>query len=205
MSRICLLFALAAMLARAADQPALPPQLTLSQPLDIALSNSTNIRTAMAQLDQVSGRYEQSRSTLLPQLNVRARQDYLTVNLAGIGILVPSAQGKFGPLASMDARAFLTQQVLNLSDIRTWQSSRSREESSRLLVEHARELVALRVVATYLEALKAKASRDALEAQRKLADELYRLTRSRVNQDAAAELNANRAMHQGEAGSSTRT
>jgi outer membrane protein TolC len=96
----------------------------------------------------------------------------------------------------MDARAFLTQQVFNLSDIRGWQSSRSRQESYRLLVENARELVALRVVATYLEALKDKASRDTLEAERKLADDLYRLTRSRVNQGAAAELDANRAMQQ---------
>jgi outer membrane protein TolC len=197
MSRICLLFALAATLAVAADQPTIPQQLTLAQALDIALQNSTNIRTAMAQLDQASGRYEQSRSTLIPQLDVRAHQDYLTVNLAGLGFQVPGASsGKIGPFASMDARAFLKWQILNFSDIRGWQSSRSRQEASRLLVENARELVALRVVATYLEALKAKASRDTLEAERKLADELYRLTRDRVNQGVAAELDANRALQQ---------
>lgn len=196
MGRSFALLMLAATLAAAADQPTLPPQLTLAQALDIALSNSTNIRTAMAQLDQASGRYAQSKSTLLPQLDIRAHQDYLTVNLAGIGILVPGAPSKLGPFASMDARAFVTQQLFNLSDIRGWQSSRSRQESYRLLVENARELVALRVVAIYLEALKAKASRETLEAERKLADELYRLTRDRVNQGAAAELDANRAMQQ---------
>jgi len=195
MIRVCLLLALAATLAEA-EQPTLPPQLTLTQALDIALSNSTNIRTAIAQLDQASGQYLQSRSTLLPQINIGARQSYQTINLAGLGILVPGDTGKLGPFASMDARVFLNQELLNLADIRSWQSSRSREEASRLLVDNAHELVALRVVATYLEALKAKASRDTLAAQTKLADELYRMTRERVNAGAAAELDANRAMQQ---------
>jgi len=187
---------LATTFAAAADQPNLPSPLTLAEALNIALQNSTNIRTALAQLEQASGQYEQSRSPLLPQLDIKAHQDYLTVNLAGLGLLVPgTTTGKIGPFASMDARAFVTQEI-SLSSIRGWQSSRSRQESSRLLLDNARELVALRVVATYLDALKAKASRDSLLAQTKLADDLYRLTRSRVNQGVAAELDANRAMQQ---------
>jgi outer membrane protein TolC len=181
-------------MAAAADQPILPAELTLAQALNIALRNATNIRTATAQLEQATGQYGQARSNLLPQLDIRARQSYQTVNLAGFGLIVPNAPSKLGPFASMDARVFLEQQILNLSDIRNWQSYRSRQESSRLLVDNAHELVALRVVATYLEALKAKTSRDTLSAEAKLADELYRLTRDRVNQGAAAELDANRAM-----------
>jgi len=96
----------------------------------------------------------------------------------------------------MDARFFMKWDLLNLGNIRGRQSSQSRQESSRLLVDNARELIALRVVATYLETLRAKASRDSLLAQTKLAEDLYRLTRSRVNQGAAAELDANRAMQQ---------
>src|SRR3954467_13148790 len=143
MSRVCFFFALAAAVAGAAERPTLPSEFTLSQALEIALANSTAIRTAMSQLEQASGQYLQTRSPLLPQLGVRARQDYMTTNLVGLGILVPSAQGKLGPFASMDARVFLTQELLNLSDIRGWQSSRSREQASRLLVDNARELVAL--------------------------------------------------------------
>ena len=196
MTRVSVLLMLGATFAAAAEQPTLPAQLTLSQALDIALKNSTNIRTAIAQLDQASGRYEQSRSPLLPQLDVGAHQDYLTVNLAGLGFLVPGETGKIGPFGSMDARVFLKQELLNLSHIRGWQSSRAQLESSRLLVDNAHELVALRVVAAYLDALKAKASRDSLLAQTNLADELYKLTRSRANQGVASELDANRAMQQ---------
>ena len=136
----------------------------------------------MAQLDQTSGRYQQSRSTLLPQLYLAARQNFETENLLGIGIDLPGAKGLIGPFGSMDARILLSQDLFNLASVRAWQSYRSRQESSRLLVDDSREIVALNVVATYLEALKAKTSRDTLMEQAKLADELYRLTRDRVSQ-----------------------
>ena len=122
MRRTCLLFALAATSAWAADQPTLPSELTLSQALNIALQNSSNLKTAIAQLQQASGRYEQSRSSLLPQVNVGARQDYLTVNLVGIGIPIGAANTKIGPFASMSDRVFLTQELFNLTSNRGWQS-----------------------------------------------------------------------------------
>ena len=196
MTRNFILLALTAAFATAADQPTLPPELTISQALDIALQNSTNIRTALAQLDQALAQTQQSKSPLLPQLNVSARQNYQTVNLIGIGIDIPSARGLIGPFGSMDARVFLSQQLLNIADWRAWKSTRSREDASRLLVDNARELVALRVIATYLDALKAKETRNTLVQQRKLAEDLYKLTRDRVTQGVAAELDANRAMQQ---------
>ena len=67
-------------------------------------------------------------------------------------------------------------------------------ESSRLLAEDAREIVALNVVSAYLEALRSKATRDTLAEQKNLADDLYKITRQRADQGAAAELDANRAM-----------
>jgi outer membrane protein TolC len=182
--------------ASAQARPELPSQLTLSQALGIALANSTTIRTAMARLDQASGQYAQARSALLPQLDVNARQNYQTTNLIGLGIPVPTETGLVGPFGSMDARVFLSQDLLNLASLRSWQSFRSRRESSRLLAENAREVVSLNVVAAYLDALRAKASRDALTEQTRLANELYMLTRDRVRQGVAAELDANRAMQQ---------
>ena len=156
MARLSLLF-MAAALAGAAAGPDLPAQLTLSQALNIALSNSTKIREALAHLDQASGRYQQSRSALLPQLDVAARQSFQTLNLLGIGIDLPNSQGTsqglIGPFGSMDARLLLSQDLFNLANVRAWQSYRSRQDSSRLLVDNSREIVVLNVVATYLEAL----------------------------------------------------
>ena len=201
MTRLSPLFLLALKLAEAAPSPSLlPSQLTLSEALNIALSNSAIIRQAMARLDQTSGQYQQARSALLPQLDLSARQAFLTVNLLGIGIDLPTvegqpvAQGLIWPFGSMYAAVSLDQDLFNLATVRAWQSYRSRRESSRLLVDNAREVVALNVVAAYLEALKAKATRDTLAEQTKLANDLYRITRDQVSQGVAAELDANRAM-----------
>jgi len=188
---------LLAAMAGAADRPSLPQQLTISQALSIALANSINIRIAAARLEQASGRYSQARSALLPQVNLGAHQSYLTMNLLGLGIDIPSVpRGRTGPFGSMDARITLTQDLLNIANMEAWKSSRSRQDSSRLLVDNAREVVVLDVLAAYLQALRAKASRDALLDQAKLANELYKLTQDRVKQGVSAPLEANRAQQQ---------
>jgi outer membrane protein TolC len=71
------LVAMLSTLARAADQKDLPKRLTLSQAITIALSNNSILRTAQSRLDQTSGRYAQSRSPLLPQLEPDARRTIL--------------------------------------------------------------------------------------------------------------------------------
>jgi outer membrane protein TolC len=193
--RTSLLLALA-VFAAAANQSSLPKELSLAEALDMALRNSTTIRMAQANLEQASGQYAQSRSALLPQVDVFARQSFQTVNLIGIGIDLPFARGLIGPFGSMDVRASLRQDLLNLASLRAQQSFRWRRESSRFLTYDAREVVTLNVVATYLQALRAKVSRDTLAEQTKLAEDLYRVARDRARQGAAAELDAIRAMQQ---------
>jgi outer membrane protein TolC len=175
----------------------LPNPLTLSQALTIALTNSSVLRTAQSHLDQAAGRYAQSRSLLLPQLEGYAYQAYLTMNLKGLGIDIPTVpQGVQGPFGSMDARARLSQDLLNIANFQSWKSSRSKQDSSRLQVENAREVVVLNVVAAYLQVLRAKASRDALTEQTKLAADLYQLTQQRFKEGVSAKLESIRAMEQ---------
>ena len=182
-----------------AQQPPkdLPKQLSLSDAVRIALSNSSVIRTAQARLEQVSGRTAQSRSSLLPQVDFHARQAYLTINLLGLGIDIPSVpQGKSAPFGSMDARVTLSQDLLNIANRESWKSSKSQQTSYSLQVENARETVVLDVVATYLLALRAKATRDTLLEQRKLANDLFGLTEDRVKQGVSAPLESIRESQQ---------
>lgn len=182
---------------KAAAPQDLPKQLTLSEAITIALSNNSILRTAQSRLEQASGRYAQSRSPLLPQLWLNARQDYLTINLIGLGIDIPTLpQGKTEPFGSMDARLVLSQDILNIANRQAWKSSRYKQQSSRLLVENAREVVVLDVVAIYLQALRAKATRNTLAEQAKLANDLYGLTEDRVKQGVSAPLESNRAQQQ---------
>ena len=182
--------------AMAQNRATLPADLTLIQALEIALANSTTLREAQANLQTTSGQYEQFRSALLPQVGVVARQGYLTMNLIGFGIDILDQPSLIGPFASMDARVIFTQDLFNIANIRSWQSYSSHRDSSRYLVENARETVALNVVGAYLHALREKASRDTLAGQTSLATELYQLTADRLKQGAASELDANRAKQQ---------
>jgi outer membrane protein len=197
LSIVAALLTLFSTLASASDQQDLPKQLTLSEAINIALANNSILRTAQSRLDQASGRYAQSRSVLLPQLDLNARQSYQTINLIGLGIDIPTVpQGKTGPFGSMDARLMLTQDLLNIANRESWKSSGMKQDSSRLLVSNAREIVVLDVVAIYLQSLRAKASRDALAEQTKLAKDLYNLTEDRVKQGVSAPLESNRALQQ---------
>ena len=100
----------------------LPVELTLRQALDIALVNNAIIRVAQADLDQAAGRYDQSRGVLLPQVSVFARQGVQTVNLQGFGLEVQGSPSVIGPFGSMDARVLLTQDLLNIANIRSSKS-----------------------------------------------------------------------------------
>lgn len=196
MHRVFLVLVLTATLARAQNRSTLPADLTLRQALDIALANSTVLREAQANLDRTSGQYQQARSVLLPQVYVAARQAYLTQNLQGFGIDLSGFPTLLGPFGSMDARAVLSQDLVNIAGIKSWQSFNARRDSSRLLVDNAREVVALNVVGAYLQALRAKASRDTLIEQTRLANELYQLTTNRLRQGVSSDLDANRAKQQ---------
>ncbi len=196
MQRLCLLLMLTPILANAQNRPTLPAVLTLRQALDIALLNSSTLHEAQANLEQASGRYQVSRAALLPQVGVAARQGYLTVNLQGFGIDLTEFPRVLGPFGSMDARGFIVQDFVNIASLRSWQSFRSRRDSSRLMVDDAREVVTLNVVSAYLQALTAKANRDSLAEQTKLATDLYDLTVNRARQGVASDLDTNRAKQQ---------
>src|SRR5690349_1097263 len=182
--------------ATAQNRPTIPTELTLRQALDIALVNSSTLREARANLEQDSGKYQQARSALLPQVGVAARQGYQTVNLQGFGIDLTEFPRVLGPFGSMDARAFIAQDFVNIASLRSWQSYRSRREASSLLVNDAREVVTLNVVSAYLLALRAKASRDSLSEQTTLANDLYLITADRARQGVSSNLDANRAKQQ---------
>src|SRR5262245_7079809 len=153
MQRLFLFFMLTPILANAQNRATLPANLTLREALEIALANSTILREAQANLEQTSGRSQQARSVLLPQLYIVARQAILTQNLQGFGIDLTGFPSLLGPFGSMDARVVLSQDLLNIAGIRYWQSFKFHQDSSRLLVDDVREVVIMKVIGRCLQAL----------------------------------------------------
>jgi hypothetical protein len=109
--RISLLLAL----SQTANQPSLPPELSLAEALSIALLNNITLRTAQSNFERASGQLLQRRSALLPRVEMLTRRAYL-----------------------VDACACLRQDLLNIAVLRAQQSCRWAKDSSRSLVNNAR-------------------------------------------------------------------
>jgi len=174
----------------------IPEQLSLRQALDLALKNSATLRRAAAQLQQAEAQSAQAHSQLLPQVNVAAYDTLQTVNLRAMGIDVPLLPARVGPFQVVDARAYLSQNVLNLPVRDRDRAAREQTRSVAALAGNARELLALQVGSTFAQALRAQSSLQTLERQLELARKLHQITQDRLDAGVASRLEATRSLQQ---------
>ena len=174
----------------------IPEQLSLRQALDLALKNSATLRRAAAQLQQAEAQSAQAHSQFLPQVSVAAYDILQTVNLRAMGIDVPLLPARVGPFQVVDARAFLSQNVLNLPVRDRDRAAREQTRSVSALAGNARELLALQVGSTFAQALRAQSSQQTLERQLELAGKLHQITQDRLDAGVASRLEATRSLQQ---------
>ncbi|MBL8293916.1 MAG: TolC family protein [Bryobacterales bacterium] len=174
----------------------IPEQLSLRQALDLALKNSAALRRAAAQLQQAEAQSAQAHSQNLPQVTVAAYDILQTVNLRAMGIDVPLLPARVGPFQVVDARAFLSQNVLNLPVRDRERAAREQTRSVAALAGNARELLALQVGSTFAQALRAQSSQQTLERQLELARKLHQITQDRLDAGVASRLEATRSLQQ---------
>jgi outer membrane protein len=174
----------------------IPEQLSLRQALDLALKNSATLRRAAAQLQQAEAQSAQAHSQFLPQVSVAAYDILQTVNLRAMGIDVPLLPARVGPFQVVDARAFLSQNVLNLPVRDRDRAAREQTRSVSALAGNARELLALQVGSTFAQALRAQSSQHTLERQLELARKLHQITQDRLDAGVASRLEATRSLQQ---------
>lgn len=179
-----------------AAQPNLPSELSLRQALDLALKNSATLRRAAAQVEQAQAQTAQAHSAYLPQVNVAAYDTLQTVNLRAMGINVPLLPARVGPFQVVDARAFLTQNVLNLPVLDRERAARQQSRAVADLATNARELLALQVTTQFAQALRAQSAVATFERQLALANDLLRITRDRFDAGVASRLEVTRAQQQ---------
>jgi outer membrane protein TolC len=174
----------------------IPEQLSLRQALDLALKNSATLRRAAAQLQQAEAQSAQAHSQFLPQASVAAYDTLQTVNLRAMGIDVPLLPARVGPFQVVDARAYLSQNVLNLPVRDRDRAAREQTRSVAALAGNARELLALQVGSTFAQALRAQSSQQTLERQLELARKLHQITQDRLDAGVASRLEATRSLQQ---------
>jgi outer membrane protein TolC len=100
------------------------------------------------------------------QVNLRA----LGINIQIPGVSVPSVIGPFGVA---DARAYLSQEIFNWSDLRNLRSASESEKASQYAYRADRDLVVLTTGNAYLLVISDRATVDSVRAQLKTAQTLY--------------------------------
>jgi len=135
------------------------------------IESSQNTRAAQAaRLRSLNG--------LLPNLSARLTGALEQINLraGGLNIHIPGVRVPtlVGPFGVADARAYLSQQVFNLSDIKNWRSASESEKASQYTYKRDRDLVVLTAGDAYLLVISDIATTDSIRARVETAQTLYR-------------------------------
>lgn len=181
-----LLFAVAARL----DVPA---QLSLQQALDIALKSAPALHRAAAQVQQAEAQEGRARSQRLPSLSVAAADTGQTVNLRALGIRTPLLPTRTGAFQSVDARANVTQDLLNIAARDLGRAAREQVKITRFLALNVRDLLSYQVAVAFAEALRAQSAAVTIEKQVSLARQLDSITKDRLGQGVSSKLEAKRS------------
>jgi outer membrane protein TolC len=149
---------------------------------------------------QASGASQVARSALLPNLNGSVSENYLTENLKALGfhfsfpgLALPTI---VGPFNYFDARARLTQTVLDLTALNNYRASNEYLRSNELSARDARDLVVLAVGGTYLQVIAAKARVESARAQLETANALYQQALQERGVGLLAQVDVNRSQVQ---------
>jgi outer membrane protein len=181
-----LLIAIATVSPLVAQLQTRPPvlQLSLKQAVQLALApeGSTRVKLAEEALKQAESRADESRASLLPNLEGSIQYQNETTNLKAFGIdfKIPAFFGFtvptfVGPYGVLDSRATISQTVFDFSTIRRYQASKVAIEATKADNEGTRDQVTDQVARAYLAGLRAQASLDTQGANVQLSQTLLRL------------------------------
>ncbi len=109
-------------------------------------------------------RLEQLQS-LLPTITGSASIEVQQVNLAAYGLKFPGLNPIIGPFQTVDFRAYLTQNLINVQSLETYLAAKHNFQSAKLTAEDARDMVALTVGNAYLLCIADGARIEAVNAE----------------------------------------
>jgi outer membrane protein TolC len=102
---------------------------------------------------------------LLPTVTANASIEVEQINIAAYGLKFPGVPSIFGPFQVVDFRAYLTQNLFNVSALKNYLSAKHNFEGAKLTAEDARDLVVLTVGNAYLLCIADGARIEAVTAE----------------------------------------
>jgi outer membrane protein TolC len=148
--------------------------LTILDAINRGLQNNLGLFLTERGTEQARAAQLRARSELLPTIDAHVSEQEEQVNLAALGL---PRGGPFpaivGPFGVFDARATLTQSLLNFRNINNHRAARENVNAAQFTYKNARDLVVLVVGGTYLQAIASASRVDAAKAQVETARTLY--------------------------------
>jgi outer membrane protein TolC len=129
----------------------------LRQNLGLILQSSAQRNANGQRLEQLQA--------LLPTVNGTASLQVQQINLAAYGLKFPGLNPIIGPFQVVDFRAYLTQNLVNVSALQNYIASKHNFESAKLTAADARDLVVLTVGNAYLLCIADSSRIDAVNAE----------------------------------------
>jgi outer membrane protein TolC len=187
-------------------QSTAPTTLTLGEAARIAAERSASTAAARERSSQADARVAQSRSALLPNLSTTAQYGTRSYNTASLGLEFPTAPGSpapfdpdgevQGPVRSIDVRARLTQNLINMPSLLTWRATATDADAMHYRADAAANDAAERGANAYLRVLRAEARIAAREADSSLAVELLDIAKQQLTAGVGISLDVTRAQSQ---------
>jgi outer membrane protein TolC len=154
-----------------------PPPLSLREALDRALKYNLGLLESDQDVRAARAVRLRGLNALLPDVSAQLSGERLQINLEASGfsfsfpgVSIPTIVGPFGVA---DARAYVSQQIFNWSDIKHWKSAAESERASQYSYKNDRNLVVIVTGNAYLTVISDAATVDSTRAQVKTAQTLY--------------------------------
>ncbi len=129
----------------------------LRQNLGLILQNSS--------VKSVNGQRLEELQALLPTVSATGSIEVQQINLAAYGLKFPGLNPIIGPFQVVDFRAFLTQNLVNVSALKNYLAAKHNFEGAKLTAEDARDMVVLTVGNAYLLCIADRARIAAVTAE----------------------------------------
>lgn len=143
---------------------AAPLDLTLADAIQRGLKYNIGVLSSEQATQSVAAQRRRALSNLLPQINGAVTSNEQQIDLAAFGFKLPGQSPIVGPFGYVDARASLSQEVVNIAQVRNARSAAASLDAARLNLQDSRELVVQAVAAAYLAILADAARLTATQA-----------------------------------------
>ncbi|HZY62110.1 MAG TPA: TolC family protein [Edaphobacter sp.] len=139
--------------------------LSLDDAIQRGLRNNLGIILQSSAQKNAGGQRLEELQALLPTVTGSASVQVQQVNLAAYGLKFPGLNPIVGPFQVVDFRAYLTQNLINVSALQNYIAAKHNFESAKLTADDARNLVVLTVGNAYLLCVADAARIDAVNAE----------------------------------------